>query len=64
MGKVEATDRDQEGTTHVKIKYSLLTGSDKFSINPVTGVITTLVGNLDREVHPAVLVLVIYTTNK
>ncbi|XP_077415151.1 desmocollin 2-like protein isoform X2 [Vanacampus margaritifer] len=50
MGKVNATDRDQQGTDHVKIRYSLLSELDKFAINPTTGVFTTATSTLDREI--------------
>ena len=50
VGKVNATDRDKEGTRHVKIRYTLLDGLDLFAINPETGVITTRTNTLDREV--------------
>lgn len=50
VGKVNATDRDQINTLHVKIRYTLLDGLDRFSIHPSTGVITTTTGDLDREV--------------
>nr|XP_057924973.1 desmocollin 2-like protein [Doryrhamphus excisus] len=49
LGKVNTTDRDQEGTDHVKIRYSLLTGLDKFAINPETGELTVVTNALDRE---------------
>lgn len=49
LGTVSATDRDQEGTLHVKIRYSLLTGQDLFKIHPATGVISTVTNTLDRE---------------
>ncbi|XP_042353536.1 desmocollin 2 like isoform X2 [Plectropomus leopardus] len=49
VGKVNATDRDKEGTSHVKIRYTLLTGLDLFSINTATGVISTVTNTLDRE---------------
>ncbi|CAJ1072356.1 desmocollin 2 like [Xyrichtys novacula] len=49
VGLVNATDRDEVGSLHVKIKYSLLTGLDLFKIHPVTGVITTKTNTLDRE---------------
>ncbi|XP_036940915.1 desmocollin 2 like isoform X2 [Acanthopagrus latus] len=49
VGKVNATDRDKEGTRHVKIRYTLLDGLDLFAINPETGVITTRTNTLDRE---------------
>lgn len=51
MGMVNATDRDQKGTDHVKIRYSLLSELDRFAINPTTGVITTATNTLDREVR-------------
>ncbi|KAG7214812.1 hypothetical protein INR49_010704 [Caranx melampygus] len=49
VGKVNATDRDMEGTTHVKIRYTLLSGLNLFNINPRTGEITTVTNTLDRE---------------
>ncbi|XP_039863480.1 desmocollin-2-like isoform X2 [Simochromis diagramma] len=49
VGVVSATDRDQIGTNHVKIKYTLVSGSDMFTIHPETGVITTTTNTLDRE---------------
>lgn len=52
VGKLNATDRDQPGTNHVKIRYTLLDGLDLFSIQPNTGVITTVTDTLDREVNP------------
>lgn len=50
VGTVAATDRDKEGSDHVKIRYRLLKGSNLFSIHPETGVISTAVNTLDREV--------------
>ncbi|XP_068604477.1 desmocollin 2-like protein [Brachionichthys hirsutus] len=58
VGKVNATDRDQEGTLHVKIRYTLLDGLDVFSINSETGVITTVTDSLDREVKDKYMVTV------
>ncbi|XP_077580450.1 desmocollin 2-like protein [Stigmatopora nigra] len=58
LGKVNATDRDQQGTDHVKIRYSLLSESDRFSINPTTGVIVTSTDTLDREVKDKYNVIV------
>uniref|UniRef100_A0AAV2JPY4 Cadherin domain-containing protein n=1 Tax=Knipowitschia caucasica TaxID=637954 RepID=A0AAV2JPY4_KNICA len=58
VGKVNATDRDQERTDHVAIRYSLLTGTDLFSIDPLTGVITTVSTALDREIQPKHMVTV------
>ncbi|XP_061878671.1 desmocollin 2-like protein [Entelurus aequoreus] len=49
LGKVNATDRDQEGTDHVKIRYSLLNELDRFAINAETGHITMRTNALDRE---------------
>ncbi|KAM6990458.1 desmocollin 2-like protein [Tautogolabrus adspersus] len=50
VGMVNATDRDEEGTDHVIVRYSLLTGLDLFAIHSETGVITTTTNTLDREV--------------
>lgn len=50
VGKVNATDRDQEGTDHVLIRYSLLSNTDLFAINSQTGDITTRTDTLDRQV--------------
>ncbi|KAM7400568.1 hypothetical protein PAMA_004989 [Pampus argenteus] len=58
VGKVEATDRDQEGTQHVKIRYSLLSELALFSIHPQTGVISTITNTLDREVKDTHMVIV------
>ncbi|XP_077472126.1 desmocollin 2-like protein [Stigmatopora argus] len=58
MGKVNATDKDQRGTDHVKIRYSLLSELDRFAINPTTGVITTATNTLDREVKDKYNVIV------
>ncbi|AWP04020.1 putative desmocollin-1-like [Scophthalmus maximus] len=58
VGKVNATDRDQEKTLHVKIKYSLKTGLDLFAIDSETGVITTVTNTLDREVKDKHVVMV------
>ncbi|XP_005462189.2 desmocollin-3 [Oreochromis niloticus] len=49
VGVVSATDRDQICTDHVKIKYTLVSGSDMFTIHPETGVITTTTNTVDRE---------------
>ncbi|XP_035771224.1 desmocollin-1-like [Neolamprologus brichardi] len=49
VGVVSATDRDEIGTDHVKIKYTLVSGSNMFTIHPETGVITTTTNTLDRE---------------
>lgn len=51
VGMLNATDRDQPDTPHVKIRYTLLDNLDRFSIHPHTGVITTVTDGLDREVR-------------
>ncbi|XP_074543839.1 desmocollin 2-like protein [Halichoeres trimaculatus] len=58
VGMVNSTDRDQYGTEHVKVRYSLLSGTDLFTINPGTGVITTKTNTLDREVKDKHMVIV------
>lgn len=60
VGNVKATDRDKEGSLHVKIRYTLLNGLDLFAIHPETGVITTVTSTLDREVSTGTIVLMIY----
>lgn len=50
VGKVIGSDRDQEGTDHVKLRYSLLEGLGQFNIDSKTGVITAATNTLDREV--------------
>ncbi|XP_072297664.1 desmocollin 2-like protein [Eucyclogobius newberryi] len=49
VGQVNSTDRDDPKSAHVRVRYSLLTGTDLFSIDPVSGVITTVSTALDRE---------------
>lgn len=58
VGKVNAVDRDQAGSLHVKIRYSLKTGMDLFAINSATGIITTVTNTLDRELKDKHLVVV------
>ncbi|XP_062260030.1 desmocollin 2-like protein [Platichthys flesus] len=58
VGKVNASDKDEPGSLHVKIKYTLKNGLDLFAIDPVTGVITTVTNTLDREVKDKHLVTV------
>uniref|UniRef100_A0A3P8QQZ5 Cadherin domain-containing protein n=1 Tax=Astatotilapia calliptera TaxID=8154 RepID=A0A3P8QQZ5_ASTCA len=58
VGKVNTTDKDQIGTDHVKIRYTLLTGTDMFAIHAETGVITTKTNTLDRELKDNHLVVV------
>uniref|UniRef100_A0A3B3UQ73 Desmocollin 2 like n=1 Tax=Poecilia latipinna TaxID=48699 RepID=A0A3B3UQ73_9TELE len=50
VGKVNATDKDDPETDHVRIRYRLLDGLDFFHIHADTGVITTISKKLDREV--------------
>lgn len=57
VGKVNATDRDQNETDHVLIRYSLLSNTDLFSINSKTGEITTRTDTLDRKVSNCTIVL-------
>lgn len=56
VGKVNATDRDQEGTDHVLIRYSLLSNTDLFAINSQTGDITLRTDALDRQVSTCTIV--------
>uniref|UniRef100_A0A8C7D4S5 Desmocollin-2 n=1 Tax=Oncorhynchus kisutch TaxID=8019 RepID=A0A8C7D4S5_ONCKI len=58
VGMVNATDIDERGTDHTKIRYSLLSGTNLFYINPETGVISTKTDTLDREVNDNYLVTV------
>lgn len=58
VGKVNTTDKDQIGTDHVKIRYTLLTGLGMFVIHPETGVISTTNNTLDRELKDNHLVVV------
>ncbi|XP_071393557.1 desmocollin 2-like protein isoform X2 [Centroberyx affinis] len=58
VGVVAASDRDQEGTLHTKIRFSLLTGSQLFTIHPQSGMISTRSSTLDREVQTAIPVVV------
>lgn len=55
VGKVNATDKDEPGTDHTKIRYSLLSETNLFFINPETGVISTKTDTLDREVRVSLL---------
>lgn len=55
VGKVNAIDKDEPGTDHTKIRYSLLSGTNLFYINPETGVISTKTDTLDREVRVSLL---------
>lgn len=50
VGQVNATDLDQEGTDHVKLRFALRDGKDLFTIDHTTGVIKTITAKLDREV--------------
>lgn len=48
-----ATDKDQPGTLHTKIKFTLRNGTDLFKIDPYSGEISAITNTLDREVFPA-----------
>ncbi|EHB15925.1 Desmocollin-3 [Heterocephalus glaber] len=54
VGVVCATDRDEPDTMHTRLKYSILEQTPRspglFSVQPNTGVITTVSHYLDREV--------------
>ncbi|KAM9322448.1 desmocollin 2-like protein [Pholidichthys leucotaenia] len=58
VGEVNASDRDKEGTDHVKIKYTLESENGLFAIDGATGIITTKTNTLDREVKDKYLVIV------
>ncbi|KAJ0058729.1 hypothetical protein NL108_000414, partial [Boleophthalmus pectinirostris] len=58
VGKVNATDRDLAGSDHVAIRYSLLSSTDLFTIDPLTGVISTVSTALDRETKDKHLVTI------
>ncbi|XP_027876260.1 desmocollin 2-like protein [Xiphophorus couchianus] len=58
VGKVNATDKDDPETDHVRIRYKLINGLDFFAINAETGVITTISKNLDRETKDIHLVTI------
>ncbi|XP_074133185.1 desmocollin-2-like isoform X1 [Sminthopsis crassicaudata] len=54
VGKVSATDRDEPDTMHTRLKYSIMEQQPPspklFAVHPVSGVITTISHQLDREV--------------
>ncbi|XP_007487270.2 desmocollin-2 isoform X2 [Monodelphis domestica] len=54
VGQVSATDRDEPDTMHTRLKYSIMDQQPPspklFSVNPVSGVITTISHQMDREV--------------
>ncbi|XP_064202385.1 desmocollin 2-like protein [Anguilla rostrata] len=58
IGTVLATDADDPETDHTKIRYTLLSGTDLFNINPTSGLITTRTATLDREAKDTHLVTV------
>ncbi|KAG5841886.1 hypothetical protein ANANG_G00171780 [Anguilla anguilla] len=58
IGTVLATDADDPETDHTKIRYTLLSGTDLFNINPTSGLITTRTATLDRETKDTHLVTV------
>ncbi|XP_055481501.1 desmocollin-2 isoform X2 [Psammomys obesus] len=53
VGEVCATDKDEPGTMHTKLRYSILeqvpSPPTLFTMHPTTGVITTTSSQLDRE---------------
>lgn len=53
VGEVCATDKDEPGTLHTKLRYSILeqvpSPPTLFTMHPTTGVITTTSSQLDRE---------------
>lgn len=48
-----ATDKDEPDTMHTKIKYTLMTGTNLFRIDPYSGIMAAATNTLDREVLPA-----------
>uniref|UniRef100_A0A8C7YV59 Desmocollin 2 like n=1 Tax=Oryzias sinensis TaxID=183150 RepID=A0A8C7YV59_9TELE len=58
VGKVNATDKDKQDTDHVRIKYSLKSELNLFSIDPDTGEISTITNTLDREVKDKYTVII------
>uniref|UniRef100_A0A6Q2ZC29 Cadherin domain-containing protein n=1 Tax=Esox lucius TaxID=8010 RepID=A0A6Q2ZC29_ESOLU len=58
IGEVMSTDRDQENTLHTKVRYSLLSGGEFFTIGPNNGQILAKSSSLDREtqvIHPVIV---------
>ncbi|XP_011485197.1 desmocollin-2 isoform X2 [Oryzias latipes] len=58
VGKVNSTDKDKQDTDHVRIKYSLKSELNLFSIDPDTGEIRTITNTLDREVKDKYTVII------
>ncbi|KAI1901328.1 hypothetical protein AGOR_G00033180 [Albula goreensis] len=58
VGKVNATDADDPETDNTKIKYTLKSEGNLFTIDPVTGLIKTKSGTPDREVQDKFLLTV------
>uniref|UniRef100_A0AAY4CVC2 Cadherin domain-containing protein n=1 Tax=Denticeps clupeoides TaxID=299321 RepID=A0AAY4CVC2_9TELE len=58
VGTINATDRDEPNTSHTKIKYSLLSSAELFTIHSFSGVITTRTSTLDRETQAKLFVAV------
>lgn len=56
IGIINATDKDQAGTLHTKIKFSLFNATDLFAINGETGALTAKSNTLDREAEEKVYV--------
>uniref|UniRef100_A0A8C7IAR9 Desmocollin-2 n=1 Tax=Oncorhynchus kisutch TaxID=8019 RepID=A0A8C7IAR9_ONCKI len=49
VGEVKSTDKDEADTPHTKIRYTLLTGGQFFTIGSHSGLITAKTSTLDRE---------------
>ncbi|KAK6313884.1 hypothetical protein J4Q44_G00153430 [Coregonus suidteri] len=49
VGEVKSTDKDEADTPHTKIRYTLLTGGQFFTIGSHSGLITARTSTLDRE---------------
>ncbi|XP_023859643.1 desmocollin 2-like protein [Salvelinus sp. IW2-2015] len=49
VGEVRSTDKDEADTPHTKIRYTLLTGGQFFTIGSHSGLITAKTSTLDRE---------------
>lgn len=70
IGQMTATDRDEPGTLHTKLKYRIVSqnplpqkGPGIFNIHPDSGSITLVTPTLDREVtSPGSLI--IFITNR
>ncbi|TRY91442.1 hypothetical protein DNTS_028219 [Danionella cerebrum] len=56
IGIVNATDKDEPGTDHTKIKFTLINATDMFSIDPASGRLTAATNTLDREAQDKVYI--------